>query len=106
MGDFGDEFKTADPRPEALPDGRVRLPGQLRLDEAEPWVGVILDGESDTVGGRVTEALGHLPEPGERVEVCGVELVVESVAAHAVTWVIATPLREDDGGDEGEERDG
>ncbi|HET6229207.1 MAG TPA: hemolysin family protein [Longimicrobiaceae bacterium] len=91
MGDFGDEFKSGDPRPERLPDGRVRLPGLLRIDEAEPWIGAYLDGESDTVGGRVTEALGHLPEPGERVEIEGVAMEVEAVAAHAVAWVIATP---------------
>ncbi|HET6764873.1 MAG TPA: hemolysin family protein [Longimicrobiaceae bacterium] len=102
MGDFGDEFKTADPRPEVLADGRVRLPGQLRLDEAEPWIGVFLDGESDTVGGRVTEALGHLPEPGERVTVCGVEMEVEAVVGHAVASVLAAPLEEE----REEERDG
>jgi putative hemolysin len=107
MGDFGDEFKSADPRPEVLPDGRVRLPGQLRLDEAEPWIGVFLDGESDTVGGRVTEALGHLPEPGETVTVCGVEMEVEALVGHAVASVLALPLGDgDDDGDDGEGRDG
>jgi putative hemolysin len=92
MGDFGDEFKAADPRPEPLPDGRVRLPGQIRLDEAEPWIGVYLDGESDTLGGRITEELGHLPEPGERVAIDGVEMEVEAVAGHAVATVLARPL--------------
>ncbi|MDB4951869.1 MAG: hypothetical protein JWM27_4518 [Gemmatimonadetes bacterium] len=105
MGEFGDEFKSADPRPEKLPDGRVRLPGQLRLDEAEPWIGAFLDGDSDTVGGRVSEALGHLPQPGEAVTVCGVRLEVEAVAAHAVAWVVATPVKPGRDGD-GEDGDG
>ncbi|MBV9110458.1 MAG: HlyC/CorC family transporter, partial [Gemmatimonadetes bacterium] len=48
MGDVGDELKGDEPGPERLPDGRVRLPGWLRVDEAEPWLGAYLEGESDT----------------------------------------------------------
>jgi len=91
MGEVGDELKGDEPGPETLADGRVRLPGWLRLDEAEPWIGAYLDGESDTLGGRVTEALGHVPAVGERVEIEGVRFEVESVAHHAVAWVVATP---------------
>jgi CBS domain containing-hemolysin-like protein len=94
MGEIADEFKEGDPGAEQLSDGRVRLPGYLRLDEVEPWIGVLLEGESDTVGGRVTEELGRVPEPGERVTIDGVEFEVQSVEHHAVTWVVATPLDE------------
>ena len=97
MGDVGDELKGDDPRPEVLPDGRVRLPGFLRLDEVEPWIGVYLGGESDTVGGRVVEALGHVPAVGERVTVEGVEMEVEVVVHRAVGSVIATPLGHGEG---------
>jgi CBS domain containing-hemolysin-like protein len=92
MGGIADEFKGEDPGPEVLSDGRVRLPGYLRLDEVEPWIGVLLQGESDTLGGRVTEELGRVPEPGAKVEIEGVALEVEAVEHHAVTWVVATPL--------------
>jgi CBS domain containing-hemolysin-like protein len=107
MGEVGDELKGDEPGPERLPDGRVRLPGWLRLDEAEPWLGAYLEGESDTLGGRVTEALGHVPAVGERVRIDGVDFQVESVVHHAVGWVVATPRRggEREPGDE-EERDG
>lgn len=91
MGEVGDELKGSDPTPERLADGRVRLPGFLRLDEAEHWIGIYLDGESDTVGGRVTEELGHVPGVGETVRICGVEFEVEGVLHNAVTSVIATP---------------
>lgn len=97
MGEIADEFKEGDPTPEPLPDGRVRLPGYLRLDEVEPWIGVLLEGESDTVGGRVTEELGRVPAAGERVTIEGVLLEVEAVEHHAVTWVVATPLPGADG---------
>lgn len=108
MGEVGDELKGDEPGPERLPDGTVRLPGWLRLDEAEPWLGAYLEGDSDTVGGRVTEELGHVPHAGERVEIDGVTFEVESVAHHAVGWLRATPRRDPgdpDPGDE-EERDG
>ena len=91
MGDVGDEFQSGEPAPERLPDGRVRLPGVLRLDEAEPWIGVLWSGDADTVGGRVVEELGHLPSVGERVAIDGVEVEVESVTKRAVTQVLATP---------------
>jgi CBS domain containing-hemolysin-like protein len=100
MGGIADEFKEADPAPEVMPDGRVRLPGYLRLDEVEPWIGVLLGGESDTVGGRVTEELGHVPDPGARTTIEGVEFEVEAVEHHAVTWVIASPWREAETDDE------
>jgi CBS domain containing-hemolysin-like protein len=109
MGEVGDELKGDEPGPETLPDGRVRLPGWLRLDEAEPWIGAYLEGESDTLGGRVTEELGHVPAVGERVEIEGVAFEVERVEHHAVAWVIATPRAANGAGRDregGEERGG
>jgi CBS domain containing-hemolysin-like protein len=91
MGEAPDEFRTNDPRPERLDDGRVRLPGWLRVDEAEPWLGILWEGEADTVGGRVMEELGHVPQPGEEVEIDGVRVVVEEVSGHAVASIVATP---------------
>jgi CBS domain containing-hemolysin-like protein len=86
----------AQPKPERLPDGRVRLPGDLRLDEAAEWLGqdaeLISDAarvtESVTIGGRVLEAIGHVPDPGERVRVDDLEIEVERVAHHAVVSVL------------------
>lgn len=92
LGEVPDEFKAGQPQPERLPDGRVRLPGLLRLDEAEPWIGVLWQGEADTVGGRVTEALGHLPVAGERVTIDGVAVEVEQVVQRTVVSVLATPI--------------
>jgi putative hemolysin len=91
MGEVPEELKHGESRPEELPDGRVRLPGWLRLDEAEPWIGAYLEGEADTLGGRVMEELGHLPESGERVVIDGVELEVEAVENHVVALVLARP---------------
>lgn len=94
MGEVADELKYEEPAPERLPDGRIRLPGFLRLDEAEPWLGTLLRGEADTLGGRLVEELGHLPEPGETAVVDGIAMEVESVANHVVSWVVATPAED------------
>jgi putative hemolysin len=102
MGEAPDEFRTNVPRPERLEDGRVRLPGWLRVDEAEPWIGILWEGEADTVGGRVMEELGHVPRRGETVEIDRVRVEVEEVAGHAVTSLLATPWRAGADGD-GEE---
>lgn len=92
VGDVADEFKGEEPAPERLPDGRVRLPGDFRLDEAEGWTGVRWDGHGAvTVGGRVVEALGRIPEGGECVRIEGVEVEVERVEGQAVASVLVTP---------------
>jgi putative hemolysin len=91
MGEIADEFRVDEPGPERLDDGRVRLPGWLRLDEAEPWLGILWEGEADTVGGRVMEELGHVPQAGETVKIDGVLVEVEAVSGHAVGSVLATP---------------
>lgn len=91
-GESGD----AQARPERLPDGRLRLPGELRVDEASDWLGedawalgdATPTSESITVGGRVLEAIGHVPQAGERVVVGDLEVEVERVARHAIVSVV------------------
>ncbi len=92
LGDVGDEFKRDDERPRRLPDGRVRLPGRLPLYHTPRWVGVLWEGESDTVGGLVVEHLGRVPESGETLLLDGVEVEVEDVEQFAVRSVLARPI--------------
>jgi len=92
LGEIGDEFKEGQARPEKLPDGRVRLPGMMRLDEAEPWIGILWEGDADTVAGRVIESLGHLPLAGERVSIDGVEVEIEKISKRAITSILAKPV--------------
>jgi CBS domain containing-hemolysin-like protein len=91
FGDFADEFKRPDRGPERLADGRIRAPGRTRLDELEPYLGVRLPGEAATIGGLVLHVLGRLPVIGDRVEVDGVAVEVETVSKRAVTGVVLTP---------------
>jgi putative hemolysin len=92
FGEITDEFKGEEPQPKRLPDGRVRLPGLMRPDDAESWIGIRWEGEADTIGGHITEALGHIPAVGERVTIDGVIVEVERMAHYAVASLIATPV--------------
>ena len=106
MGEISDEFKADELRPEKLQDGRIRLPGRMRLDEAEPWTGVLWEGEFDTVAGKVIEALGRIPQPGAQAVIDGVAVEVERMQGRAIETVIATPIASaDEDGDEGEDWD-
>jgi CBS domain containing-hemolysin-like protein len=90
LGDVGDEFKPGEPVPETLPDGRVRLPGAMGVDDAAVLLRTDWDeSDANTVGGLVTAELGHIPTPGEQTTVGDVELTVERVAGHAIETVLA-----------------
>lgn len=96
----GDWAKIGQPEPERLSDGRVRLPGLMRLDEAEEWIGAFWQGEADTIGGHIMAVLGHLPVPGERARIDAVDVEIEAVKNRAVWSVLAAPVRPV-GGDDG-----
>lgn len=92
VGDVADEFKGEEPEPERLPDGRIRLPGELRLDDAQAWTGVRWDGyEALTVGGRIAAELGHIPEAGEHLLIGGMPVEVERMDGQTVAAVLVTP---------------
>jgi len=93
VGHVADEFKGDEPEPERLPDGRVRLPGELRLDEAQVWTGASWEGyDAVTVSGRVAAELGRIPVGGERLRINEVPVEVERVEGQTVVAVLVTPL--------------
>jgi putative hemolysin len=88
LGGVADEFKSVQARPIRLSDGRLRLPGAMRLDQAAPLVGSAWRGGEGTVGDRIVAALGRVPEAGEDADVDGLHVEVEAVEAGAVVSVI------------------
>lgn len=92
LGELSDELKAHAPTAERLGDGRVRLPALMRVDEAEPWLGLRWSGEATTIGGQVMEAFGRLPAVGDRLVIEGVEVEVEQMAGHAIVSVLAWPI--------------
>jgi CBS domain containing-hemolysin-like protein len=96
VGDVGDEFKPADPVAEELADGSMRLPGGMAVDDAATALRTVLESDAASVGGLVTEALGHLPLAGESVRIGDFDFEVERVAEKAVETVVARRFRSDD----------
>jgi CBS domain containing-hemolysin-like protein len=90
LGHVGDEFKSGDPLVERLPDGRVRLPGAMAVDDAAIALNTTWETDATTVGGMVTGALGHLPTTGEIVVIGDYALEVERVAGKVLESVYAT----------------
>jgi putative hemolysin len=71
-----------------LDEGRYLMDGATRLDHIEDELGVTLAAEGiDTIGGLVFTQLGHLPKPGERISVDGVEIKVRRVSRSRVQQV-------------------
>jgi putative hemolysin len=101
LGDVGDEFKPGEPVPEQLPDRCWRLPGSLSADDACVLLRTRWDTDATTVGGMVTEHLGHLPAAGENVTIGSFQFTVERVMGHAVDTVVACRTAEEpEGGEE------
>lgn len=94
LGDVGDEFKAGEPVAEILPDGRVRLPGQMPVEDAATFLGTTWETEAATVNGFVIEALGHLPTPLERVVIGDFEFEVEGVQRRALVTALARRIKE------------
>lgn len=92
FGEVSDEFKAGQPQPERLADGRVRLPGLMHLDKAEPWIGVLWQGQAGTISGHIIDTLGYFPRPGEQVTIDGVHLEIEQVAHHTISSILAIPI--------------
>jgi CBS domain containing-hemolysin-like protein len=93
LGDVGDEFKAGEPVAETLPDGRIRLPGQMPVEDAATFLGSEWETDAATVNGFITQALGHLPTPGERVIIGEFEFEVEDVRRRALVSVLARLMR-------------
>lgn len=92
LGDMTDEFSGPEARAERLPDGRVRMPGAMRLDEAAALIGVDWrDGDVTTLAGYVILRLGRIPAAGERTEIDGVGVEIERVDQRAITSLLITP---------------
>ena len=98
LGGVGDEFKTSQLRAIRLSDGRLRVPGMMRVDQVAALLPGWPPGQGSVTSAIVT-ALGRLPEPGEHVVVNGTDLEIEVVDNGVVASVIAGPRPADAGED-------
>jgi CBS domain containing-hemolysin-like protein len=91
LGGVADEFKMTQVRPLRLPDGRLRLPGAMRVDQAARLLGVQWHPAGSSIASRVAGSADGPLEPGDRLEVDGIPIEIESMEAGVATSVIAGP---------------
>jgi len=92
VGEIQDEHDTDELQP-VIEDGEGRLSveGGLPLSELEARLSHPFHREDvTTVGGLVLDAFGRVPRSGERIQVDGIEMVVEQVARRRVRRVLVT----------------
>ena len=91
VGEIVDEFDVEDPLLEPLPNGDWRVSARMPLDEVNELLRLDLpEGDWDTLGGLLFNALGHVPSEGEAVEIDGHRLRAERVDGRRIERVRIT----------------
>ena len=94
VGEIYDEFDRDSQGIQREGDGSVLLPGSFPIHDL-PDLGISLpEGPYTTMAGLVLDRLGHLPDPGETVQVDGWQLEVLAVDHRAITRLRLTPNSE------------
>ena len=91
LGGVSDEFKTTQMRALRMADGRVRLPGAMRLEQAAQILPDLPKWPGETVGGFIVAEAGRLPDIGERLKIFGLDIDVEAVENGTVLSAIVSP---------------
>jgi putative hemolysin len=96
VGEISDEHEDVQPAERTrLGDGAWRFDGRAHLEVLDELFGVeIEDAEYETVAGLIFSALGHVPHPGESVELHGLRFTVEEVANRRIKSIRVERLPE------------
>jgi putative hemolysin len=106
VGEIQDEYDVEEPLVVKLSDTQARVDGRADVDELAEVFDMDLELEDeeeyDTIGGLVYHRIGGVPSPGDRVELPGLTLTVETTQNRRVGKVLVTrnpeqPRPDDDG---------
>lgn len=85
FGEFQDEFDSLSPPFKLLPGNRLLARGDILVRELNAWLDLMLPtAEVDTLGGLVLSAFGHVPQPGDEVQIEGIHFRVERMDGKGV----------------------
>jgi len=108
VGEIQDEYDTEEPMVVRLSDEEARVDGRASIDELSELFDSNIEFEDedeyDTVGGLIYHRIGGIPSPGDRVELDGLTLTVESTDGRRVGKVLV--VRTPDGNDLEADEDG
>ncbi len=106
VGEIQDEYDTEEPMVVRISDDEARIDGRASVDEISELFGIELsledEAEYDTVGGLVFHRIGGVPTPGDRVQVSGLTITVETTDGRRVGRVLVVrdqPTTEPDASD-------
>jgi len=110
VGEIQDEYDVEEPMVERLSDDEARVDGRAAVGELSDLFDTEIEledeDEYDTVGGLIYHRIGGIPSPGDRIEVDGLVLTVETVDGRRVDKVrVVRERRREDGDGEDDEAD-
>jgi putative hemolysin len=101
VGEIQDEYDVEEPMVVRLSDDEARVDGRAAVDDIEELFDTTLglgdEDEYDTVGGLIYHRIGGVPAPGDRIEVDGLTLTVETTDGRRVGKVLVARKRDDEG---------
>jgi len=93
VGEIVDEYDREEKLVEPLGENVWRLDARVSVDELNEMLGTDLPNEEwDTLGGLLFGLLGHVPSPGERVEIEGIRLTAERIRGRRIAKVLVKRL--------------
>ena len=102
VGEIQDEYDTEEPMVVRLSEDEARVDGRASVDDLadlfDTNLGLEDEDEYDTVGGLIYHRIGGVPSPGDRVDVDGLILTVETTDGRRVGKVLVVRRRGEDGG--------
>jgi CBS domain containing-hemolysin-like protein len=106
VGEIQDEYDEEEPMIVQLTDDEARVDGRAAVDDLEELfdtsLGLEDEDEYDTIGGLIYHRIGGVPKPGDRVEVDGLTLTVETTDGRRVGKVLVVRDRDHDAPDDDE----
>jgi magnesium and cobalt exporter, CNNM family len=101
VGEIQDEYDVEEPMVVRLSEDEARVDGRANVDDLEDLfdtsLGLEDEDEYDTVGGLIYHRIGGVPSPGDRVDVDGLTLTVETTDGRRVGKVLVVRRRDADG---------
>lgn len=94
VGEIFDEYDQDEQLVTRLEDGTLLLDARLPIDDFNDLLGTAIELEADSIGGLFVELAGHIPEPGESIEVEGVRITARDVEGTRVRSLHVEPRAE------------
>ncbi len=96
VGEIFDEYDRDEQLVTELPGGEFLLDARLPIDDFNDLLGTAIELEADSIGGLFVEIAGHIPEPGEQIEVEGVSIIARDVEGTRIRSLLVRPRAEAD----------